>query len=69
MAGHAQAVAKLYPTSNRAAYQNAADNLRIPFWDWAAIPQEFPAVSKSLLILSNQGFQNTLGSLQITDPF
>ncbi|RDL38192.1 uncharacterized protein BP5553_05625 [Venustampulla echinocandica] len=35
LAGHVQTVAKEY---NSQIYQDAADNFRIPFWDWAAIP-------------------------------
>jgi len=44
IAGHAQTLAKTYPAATRATYQAAADNVRLPFWDWAAIPQRFPDV-------------------------
>lgn len=34
----AKNIASQYPASTRAAYQQAASNLRLPFWDWAAAP-------------------------------
>ncbi|EPE27541.1 Di-copper centre-containing [Glarea lozoyensis ATCC 20868] len=46
MAQKAQAIAKTY-TSDKAAWQTAADKLRSPFWDWAAPPVHFPAVLKA----------------------
>ncbi|TVY37847.1 Polyphenol oxidase [Lachnellula occidentalis] len=44
LAGFVQAAAKTYNSSNLTSYQTAADNFRIPFWDWAAVPQRFPDV-------------------------
>jgi tyrosinase len=41
MATHAQEIAKTY---NSATYTKAADNLRLPYFDWAAAPQQFPAI-------------------------
>lgn len=38
---HAQKIAKTYDAP---IYKTAADNLRVPFWDWAAEPQRFPDV-------------------------
>jgi tyrosinase len=35
LADHAQKIAQDY---NLPLYQNAADNLRMPYWDWAEIP-------------------------------
>jgi tyrosinase len=35
----AQNVAKKYTGSNLLIYQTAADNLRMPYWDWAADPR------------------------------
>jgi len=32
----AQQIALLYPNNKKRAYQNAADSLRAPFWDWAS---------------------------------
>jgi tyrosinase len=34
LAGHAQAIAKNYPPASAPIYQAAADNFRIPYWDW-----------------------------------
>ncbi|EEH19206.1 hypothetical protein PABG_01525 [Paracoccidioides brasiliensis Pb03] len=36
---HAQRIANLYPQNVRGKYQQAAQNLRIPYWDWANDPQ------------------------------
>jgi hypothetical protein len=41
MAGFAQTIAKTYKSST---YTKAADTLRLPYWDWAAYPQQFPDV-------------------------
>ncbi|ESZ97460.1 hypothetical protein SBOR_2149 [Sclerotinia borealis F-4128] len=38
LASHAQAIAKTYISTLYPAYQAAADNLRIPYWDWGATP-------------------------------
>lgn len=39
LAGHVQTIAKSY---NNQVYQNAADQFRIPYWDWAAPPYGMP---------------------------
>ncbi|KAJ5047353.1 uncharacterized protein L3040_003180 [Drepanopeziza brunnea f. sp. 'multigermtubi'] len=33
-----QDIVKAYPAENYATYKVAADNFRIPYWDWASIP-------------------------------
>ncbi|RAL63485.1 hypothetical protein DID88_003905 [Monilinia fructigena] len=38
LASYAQSIAKTYISSLYPAYQAAADNLRIPFWDWGVTP-------------------------------
>ncbi|KAF7938112.1 hypothetical protein BELL_0027g00260 [Botrytis elliptica] len=38
LASYAQTIAKSYISTLYPAYQAAADNLRIPFWDWGASP-------------------------------
>lgn len=38
---HAQEIAKAY---NSPVWSKAADELRLPFWDWAAPPQLFPEI-------------------------
>ncbi|CAG8961788.1 hypothetical protein HYFRA_00006331 [Hymenoscyphus fraxineus] len=44
LAQHAQTIAKTYKS---AEYQTAADNLRMPFWDWALPGSRFPTIMKS----------------------
>jgi tyrosinase len=62
IAGHAQTAAKAY---NSAVWQKAADNLRIPFWDWAAAPQGFPDVMTwpSVRITTPTGVKNVTNPL------
>ncbi|KAM0186666.1 hypothetical protein ACHAPC_004450 [Botrytis cinerea] len=38
LASYAQKIAKTYISTLYPAYQAAADNLRIPFWDWGVSP-------------------------------
>lgn len=56
IADHAQAIAKTY---NSAVYRKAADDLRLPYWDWAAPPYGFPAVlsSPTVQIETPSGFE------------
>jgi tyrosinase len=62
LAGFVQTAAKAY---NSPEYQTAADNFRIPFWDWAAIPQRFPDVMTwpSVSINTPTGPQNVTNPL------
>ncbi|TVY55332.1 Polyphenol oxidase 1 [Lachnellula cervina] len=39
IAGHAQDIAKQYTGPSSSDYQTAADNLRLPYWDWASIAE------------------------------
>ncbi|RDL42060.1 uncharacterized protein BP5553_02039 [Venustampulla echinocandica] len=39
LGGYAQDIAKQYPASVSSVYQDAADNLRMPYWDWASTPE------------------------------
>lgn len=34
MVNNAKAIAETYPEPQREIYRNAADQLRVPFWDW-----------------------------------
>ncbi|KAF2123203.1 common central domain of tyrosinase-domain-containing protein [Lophiotrema nucula] len=44
-------IAGRFPTSTRLAYQTAASQLRIPFWDWAkALPTSQPVVPTALSV-------------------
>ncbi|OWP06274.1 hypothetical protein B2J93_2512 [Marssonina coronariae] len=38
-----QDIAQTYPAATLSVYQTAADNFRIPYWDWASVPT-MPAV-------------------------
>jgi tyrosinase len=62
LAGFVQDAAKAY---NSPDYQTGADNFRIPFWDWAAIPQRFPDVATwpSVNINTPSGPQNVTNPL------
>jgi tyrosinase len=62
MAGFAQTIAKGYRS---ATYTKAADELRFPFWDWAALPQRFPDVMTwpSVRINTPTGLKNVTNPL------
>ena len=63
ISGHAKDIAATYPTSNRATYQAAANDLRIPYWDWASdaqIPTSLTATSLTITTPS--------GSQSVTNP-
>jgi hypothetical protein len=62
MAGFAQTIAETYGS---ATYQTAADNLRLPYLDWAAIPQTFPDLLTWPIIQINTsaGLQNVTNPL------
>src|SRR5690348_11054627 len=61
MAGFAQKIAKTY---NSPVYQTAADNLRIPYWDWASVPQYFPDV----LMWPSIQISTPTGVTNVTNP-
>ena len=65
LAGHAQTIAKTYPTAIRQTYQKAADNLRTPYWDWATGPRRFPDVLtwQSVRITTATGVRNVTNPL------
>lgn len=44
LARHIQEVAQLYPPSLLALYQDAANNFRLPYWDWAVNP-DIPSIT------------------------
>lgn len=43
LVSHAKRIAQTYPPRYRQQYIQAAENLRSPFWDWAAVSQVPPA--------------------------
>ncbi|KAF2277714.1 Di-copper centre-containing protein [Westerdykella ornata] len=45
----AKQIADQFPTDTRSAYQDAANKLRVPYWDWAkAVPDSEPVVPTAL---------------------
>ncbi|KAH8656637.1 hypothetical protein BGZ60DRAFT_145468 [Tricladium varicosporioides] len=61
MAGHAQEIAKTYKSKD---YETAADNLRIPYWDWAATPYGIPDMMTWPTIKIN----TATGAKNVTNP-
>ncbi|KAL2067332.1 hypothetical protein VTL71DRAFT_1757 [Oculimacula yallundae] len=60
----AQDLVKTYPPAQQATYQIAANNFRIPYWDWAAIPT-MPAVinQQNVTITTGSGVQSVRNPL------
>lgn len=45
----AKSIAGQFPTTTRSRYQDAANKLRLPFWDWAkALPNDQPIIPLSM---------------------
>jgi tyrosinase len=63
LSGNAIAIANSYPASNRAMYQAAAQNFRMPYWDWSTI-YTLPPVMNSPYILIN----TRTGSTVLVNP-
>jgi tyrosinase len=63
VAGHAQDIAKNYTGLSSSVYQTAADNLRLPFWDWASIPQMPDVVSQPTVTITTPD-----GDQQVDNP-
>ncbi|PVH87280.1 Di-copper centre-containing protein [Cadophora sp. DSE1049] len=59
-----QDLVKTYPPALQATYQTAANNFRIPYWDWAAIPT-MPAVvnQPTVTITTGSGVQSVRNPL------
>ena len=60
---HAQEIAEQYPQEDRARYQQAATNFRVPYWDWS-LNSTMPDVINSPMITIN----TPMGSQQISNP-
>jgi len=55
---HAQIIARTYPFSQQDDYIAAAATLRVPYWDWAAIPTLPDVVTtRTIAINTPGGFQ------------
>ncbi|KAI9050966.1 hypothetical protein LZ554_005076 [Drepanopeziza brunnea f. sp. 'monogermtubi'] len=54
-----QDIVKTYPAANHATYKVAADNFRIPYWDWASTPTMPDVVNQpTVQIVTPSGPQN-----------
>ncbi|PQE08166.1 hypothetical protein CJF31_00008268 [Rutstroemia sp. NJR-2017a BVV2] len=64
LASHAQEIAKTYPSTMYPTYQAAADQLRIPYWDWAS-DAEIPSVvsAQTVKITTPSGVQTVKNPL------
>lgn len=66
---HVQYIANTFPANQRARWQNAAKNFRIPYWDWAAPPcsgcLSYPALITTQYVNVNTptGMQSQLNPL------
>lgn len=57
---HAQAIANQYTGSQKATYVNAAQSLRIPFWDWAISPKIPGVLSQSQITVNTPTGKKTI---------
>ncbi|KAJ6445260.1 endonuclease/exonuclease/phosphatase family [Purpureocillium lavendulum] len=76
LVSHAKQLAQSYPEKLRAEYTQAADQLRSPFWDWAAgstVPQSTVPAKITVNVPNGQGLQaqevdNPLYTYKIPQP-
>lgn len=66
MAGHVQTVAKEY---NSPSYQEAADNFRIPYWDFSSIPTMPSFVNTELVTINTPTGQKDVANPLLTYVF
>lgn len=59
IAGHAQQIAQGY---NSSSYQAAANNLRIPYWDWASVPAMPDVVSEQYVQITTPSGVKTVAN-------
>ncbi|KAM4063063.1 tyrosinase [Hirsutella rhossiliensis] len=64
---HARRIASTYPQRYRAQYQRAADQLRVPFWDWAS-DQSVPQATVPGRVRVNTPSGQALRSTEIENP-
>lgn len=61
MAGHVQNISKTY---NSTRYQRAADNFRVPYWDWSSEPTMPPVLNQEMVLITTpQGHANVSNPL------
>jgi tyrosinase len=64
LASHCQDIAGTYPPNQLPIYQAAANNFRIPFWDWASNNQIPPVVNAlNVTITTSSGVRNVSNPL------
>lgn len=64
----AKGIANQYPTSTRAAYQTAAAQLRMPYWDWAAKPPNGGPTLPQSITAQSVTLDTPSGSQTILNP-
>lgn len=64
---HARRIAGTYPARYRESYRQAADQLRVPFWDWAS-DQTVPAATVAARVTVNTPSGQALRSTEIENP-
>ncbi|KAL2755917.1 hypothetical protein ACRALDRAFT_2027571 [Sodiomyces alcalophilus JCM 7366] len=67
LVAQAQRIADGYPQSVRREYQEAADRLRVPYWDWAADPNVPPATIPSTVTI-RRPVNGTLAAIPVRNP-
>ncbi|KAF4635965.1 hypothetical protein G7Y89_g2127 [Cudoniella acicularis] len=63
LSSHAQSIAKQFSGELRQTYQTAADNLRVPYWDWASFPQVPDSVAQKQITITTP-----FGTQTVTNP-
>lgn len=69
MTDHAKRIAASYPDAVRQSYLQAADNLRLPYWDWASEPAVPEALLPSTVKITMPASPNgTLHETEVPNP-
>lgn len=65
---NAIAVAEQYTGNDRERYMTAAQNLRVPFWDWAALPQDGENPFPDMFTVESVFVNSPNGPMNISNP-
>lgn len=69
MTDHAKRIAAMYPDAVRDSYLQAADKLRLPYWDWAAEPTLPDALMPTTVKITMPASPNgTLHETEVHNP-
>lgn len=60
ISAHAKLIASTYPSDKRSTYVAAAQNLRIPYWDWAVNPSLPSAATSSQITINSPSGSKTI---------